>query len=164
MTARCVLLAVVLAALLPLHAVAADRYVPIEKRVSAEQLATVGLTPEQLARLNALLRDADVRDAATAAPAPPGTASDAAERTSSTQYLGLDSKTITTKVRGSVAGWSPGTVFDLDNGQQWKVLKGTVTLRHALDAPTVRLVPGIAGRWFLEVDEDQPKARVYRID
>jgi hypothetical protein len=25
-------------------------------------------------------------------------------------------------------------------------------------------VPGIAGRWFLQVDEDMPKARVYRID
>ncbi|AXK73652.1 hypothetical protein DWG18_09425 [Lysobacter sp. TY2-98] len=67
-------------------------------------------------------------------------------------------------MRGSVAGWAPGTVFELDNGQQWKVLKGTVTLRKPVDAPSVRLVPGIAGRWFLELDEDHPKARVYRID
>jgi hypothetical protein len=37
-------------------------------------------------------------------------------------------------------------------------------LRKPYDAPDILLVPGIAGRWFLQVDEDLPKARVYRID
>lgn len=30
--------------------------------------------------------------------------------------------------------------------------------------PEIVVVPGIAGRWFLQVDEDLPKTRVYRID
>jgi hypothetical protein len=64
---------------------------------------------------------------------------------------------------GEAAGWAPGTVFVLDNGQQWKVLKGSMTLRTALASPAIKVVPGIAGRWFLQVDEDLPKARVYRI-
>jgi len=25
------------------------------------------------------------------------------------------------------------------------------------------VIPGIAGRWFLQVDEDLPKARVFRL-
>jgi hypothetical protein len=61
-------------------------------------------------------------------------------------------------------GWEPGTVFALENGQQWKVLKGSMKLRAPVQAPEIVLVPGIAGRWFLQVDEDLPKARVYRID
>ncbi len=52
----------------------------------------------------------------------------------------------------------------LENGQTWKVLKGSMKLRKPLQAPEILLVPGIAGRWFLQVDEDLPKARVYRVD
>jgi len=55
-------------------------------------------------------------------------------------------------------------VFSLENGQQWKVLKGSMKLRAPMQAPEIVVVPGIAGRWFLQVDEDLPKARVYRID
>lgn len=37
-------------------------------------------------------------------------------------------------------------------------------LRKPLQAPEIVMVPGVAGRWFLQVDEDPPKARVYQID
>ena len=79
-------------------------------------------------------------------------------------FIGLDDQPIKSRVRGQVSGWEPGTVFALDNGQQWKVLKGNMKLPKTLDAPEIVVVPGIAGRWFLQVDEDMPKARVYRID
>ena len=39
-----------------------------------------------------------------------------------------------------------------------------LTLRKPLEAPEILVVPGVAGRWFLQVHEDYPKARVYRID
>ncbi len=51
-----------------------------------------------------------------------------------------------------------------ENGQQWKVLKVCMKLRKPLQAPRIVVVPGVAGRWFLQVDEDLTKARVYRID
>ena len=76
----------------------------------------------------------------------------------------MDAKPITTRLKGSVSSWEPGTEFELENGQTWKVLKGSMKLRKPLEAPEVILVPGIAGRWFLQIDEDAPKARVYRID
>jgi len=52
----------------------------------------------------------------------------------------------------------------LENGQAWKVLKGSMKLRKPFESPEIVVIPGIAGRWFLQVDEDLPKARVYRID
>jgi hypothetical protein len=149
-------------------ALAQSGYVEIERRLSAEQLREVGLTPAQLAMLNRLLRDADASDAAQAPPrpqaAPASTAVSASDaHAEQGMLIGLDDGPISARVQGEVAGWAPGTVFVLDNGQQWKVLKGSMTLRTALASPAIKVVPGIAGRWFLQVDEDLPKARVYRI-
>ncbi len=149
-------------------ALAQSGYVEIERRLSAEQLHEVGLTPTQLATLNRLLRDAGTRAAAQAparAAAMPAPGAAVADDTLAGQgmMIGLDDGPISARVQGEVAGWAPGTVFVLDNGQQWKVLKGSMTLRTALASPAIKVVPGIAGRWFLQVDEDLPKARVYRI-
>jgi hypothetical protein len=80
------------------------------------------------------------------------------------RFAGLDAGRIETRVNGTVAGWAPGTVFELATGQQWRVLKGSLTLRKPRQDPAIVLVPGVAGRWFLQVDEDLPKARVYRVD
>lgn len=141
-------------------ALAGSTYVPIEQRLSAEQRQATGidtLSPTQLQLLNQLLSE----DLAKAV---------AAEKASATalpverRLVGLDDGPILSRVKGSVSGWAPGTEFALDNGQRWKVLKGEMTLRKPLESPPIRVVPGVAGRWFLEVDEDLPKARVYRID
>ncbi len=141
-------------------AVGKSTYVPIEQRLNAEQLKATGLdslSPTQLQLLNQLLRE-DIAQAVAAEKvaltAPP------AERV----LVGLDDGPIKSRITGTVSGWAPGPEFALDNGQRWKVLKGEMTLRKPLESPAIRVVPGVAGRWFLEVDEDLPKARVYRID
>jgi hypothetical protein len=166
-------LLVLLLAAVSLAAAAQQAYVAIEKRLSADQLHETGLdqlTPEQLARLNALLRD-DAAQAQTQtiaetraliAKQPP--VERTGEQRGAMSYLGMDVERITTRLKGSISGWEPGTEFHLENGQVWKVLKGQMKLRKPMDAPEIVLVPGIAGRWFLQVDEDLPKARVYRID
>ena len=132
----------------------------LEQRLTAGQMHETGLdtlTPTQLARLNELLQQDESSESVIAK-----------ERTGAergaTSYLGLDEKPITTRLKGSISHWEPGTEFALENGQVWKVLKGHMKLRKPLDAPEIVLVPGFAGRWFLQVDEDLPKARVYRID
>ena len=154
-----------LAALLssaPLIAMAED-YVDLEQRLSAEQLRDTGLdtlSADQLKLLNSLLR-ADVVKAVEASKV------DLREERASTgtsSLIGFNDEPIRSRVKGSVAGWEPGTVFELENGQSWKVLKGSMKLRKPFEAPEIVVVPGIAGRWFLQVDEDMPKARVYRID
>ena len=136
-------------------------YVAIEQRVDPQALAQVGLTPAQLQALNRLLREADART-----PAPPVAAAPVAAPgapTPAAMFPGLDDGPIKARVTGQVDGWAPGTVFTLDNGQQWQVLKGEMTLKASRSNPEIVVVPGIAGRWFLQVDEDLPKARVFRI-
>ena len=81
-----------------------------------------------------------------------------------TAFAGAQDGPQRARLTGALEGWGPGTVFVLDNGQQWQVLKGELRLPRRLQAPEVMLVPGVMGRWFLQVDEDLPKARVYRID
>lgn len=169
-----VLAAVLLLA--PALAQADTPYVDVEKRLTADQRRATGLdtlTPDQLALLNRLLREQAEAEAATRPqPAPPAATAAAAttapaepERTHGpAQYIGLDDQPIVSRVKGAVGGWDEGTEFALENGQVWKVLKGRMELRETLQDPEIRVVPGVAGRWFLEVDEDLPKARVYRID
>lgn len=171
--------AALLCCLLPLPlAVAAQAYVPIERQLSAEQLRSIGLTPVQLEQLNRLLREARENQAAAAPTAiaatsgsasatpareAPSAARDDAGRDRSS-LVGFNDEPIHSRLKGTVAAWEPGTVFELENGQQWKVLKGHMTLKKPLDAPEIEVIPGVAGRWFLQVHEDYPKARVYRID
>jgi hypothetical protein len=147
-------------ALLSFSVRAETTYVEVEKRFTPAQMHETGLdrlTPKELESLNGLLRG-DVEAAVAAA------TESSAEARPSRSNIGLDDGPIHGRLKGRVEGWEPGTVFELENGQQWKVLKGTVKLRKALDAPDIVVVPGIAGRWFLQVEEDMPKARVYRID
>ncbi|MFD1297724.1 hypothetical protein ACFQ4Q_13915 [Lysobacter gummosus] len=170
-------------ALLSPMALAKPPYVEIEQRLTPEQLREVGLSAEQLATLNRMLREADdktappVADAApqadgqaigagapqTAGPAVVATAPPA-HRPGAGQFIGLNDEPIKSRLKHDVAGWEPGTVFELENGQQWKVLKGAMKLPKPMVKPEIVVIPGVAGRWFLQVDEDTPKARVYRID
>jgi hypothetical protein len=155
-----IVLAFALAALVAGVVVAAD-YVALEARLTPAQMHETGLdtlSPGQLARLNALLRDEEA-----AKPRP--VAAPGVEPRSRVGFAeGLADGPIKTRVVGDVASWAPGTVFTLANGQQWQVLKGEMKLRQPLRSPEVVLVPGLAGRWFLQLDEDLPKARVFRVD
>src|SRR5690349_4200313 len=141
-------------------AIAATAWVDVERRFTPEQMHATGLdtlTREQLALLNRLLREDTQAQVAAAtvearASAPVRETQTPAEQS----FLGLSEEPIRSRVVGTVAGWEPGTVFTLANGQQWKVLKGAMTLHEPLDAPEAVVAPGLAGRWFLQVDEDLP--------
>ena len=152
-----ILLALVLS---PFVALAEQVYVNIEQRLTSEQLRETGLStlsPEQLKRLNQLLNEelANVIKIEK---------SQSGDRPIPVSYIGLNDKPIKSRLKGSVSGWEVDTIFELENGQRWKVLKGRMKLRKPMQSPDIIVVPGIAGRWFLQVDEDLPKARVYRID
>ena len=144
-------------------AMAEQAYVAIEQRLTPEQRHATGLdtlTPAQLQLLNSLLREESVK----VEQAVKAEAAHAEEGKSHAWSIGLDSEPIKSRLKGPVSEWEPGTVFELENGQRWKVLKGTVKLRKTIESPEVIVIPGIAGRWFLQVDEDMPAPRVYRID
>ena len=157
-----ILLATLLACA-PCIATAGD-YVDIEQRLSAEQLRDTGLSTlstEQLKLLNRLLRD-DVAKAVEASKTQTLEGNEPGRGASS--LIGFNDEPIRSRLKGTVASWEPGTEFVLENGQTWKVLKGSMKLRKPFESPEIVVIPGIAGRWFLQVDEDLPKARVYRID
>jgi hypothetical protein len=138
-------------------AIAAKPWVDIEKRLTPEQLHATGLdglTTEQLALLNRLLRDEAAADA-----------TDASEDRADTEarqsrMIGFNDEPIVSRLQGTLSGWEPGTEFELANGQRWKVLKGHFTLRTPLDSPEVKIDPGAAGLWFFRIDDDSPGARV----
>ncbi len=141
-------------------AFAEQAYVNIEQRLTSEQLRETGLntlSPVQLERLNQLLQE----DSAKVAEIEKAQHRDQPVRDS---YIGLDDKPIKSRLTGTINGWDIDTIFELENGQKWKVLKGNMKLRKPMQSPEIIVVPGVAGRWFLQVDEDLPKARVYRID
>ena len=144
-------------------AMAEQAYVAIEQRLTPEQRHATGLdtlSPAQLQLLNSLLREESVK----VEQAVKAEAARADEGKSHAWSVGLDSEPIKSRLKGAVSEWQPGTVFELENGQRWKVLKGTVKLRKTMESPEVIVIPGIAGRWFLQVDDDMPAPRVYRID
>lgn len=153
--------AIVLALVLsPFVALAEQAYVNIEQRLTSEQLRETGLSTlssEQLKRLNQLLNEESVNFAKIEK-------SQSNDQPIPASYIGLNDKPIKSRLKGTVSGWEVNTIFELENGQRWKVLKGQMKLRKPMQSPGIIVVPGIAGRWFLQVDEDLPKARVYRID
>lgn len=141
----------------------AAEYVDIEQRLSPEQRHATGLdtlAPEQLELLNRLLRE----QAATERPPVAGVPATSAAPRPAAGLIGLEDGPIRSRVKGTVTAWAPGSEFVLENGQTWKVLKGSATLRAPLQNPEIEVIPGLAGRWFLQVDEILPKARVYRVD
>ncbi|MEO8669814.1 MAG: hypothetical protein ABI411_00790 [Tahibacter sp.] len=149
---------VLVAALTSTLAIGATPSRNIEQRLSTEQLRATGLdtlSAEQLALLNRLLREESVV-ANVAEPQRSETAATPA-------FIGLDESPVRSRLKGSISGWEPGTVFELDNGEKWKVLKGSLVLPESRQTPDIEVIAGIAGRWFLQIDENLPKARVYRI-
>lgn len=185
MTAKSLLLMLMLTvAGLSLAAQAAN--VPIEQRLSPEQMKATGLdtlSPAQLKLLNSLLNAENAVESAAPA-SPPGLATAAPAATAPSTpavpadtpvavtssspadrpMMGFNEKPIISRLKGTLTGWDEGTVFVLENGQQWKVLKGRMKLPKPMTDPPVKLVPGIVGRWFLQVSEDYPMARVYLIN
>lgn len=137
----------------------------IQDRMNAEEFKAAGLdklSPEELAHLNAWLAQKATPVAATA-PEPGMEASMPAVGSGTSPAIVGDDKPVHSRLKGSIHTWSPGTVFELENGQQWRVVKGSMKLSKPLESPEIEIAPGLMGRWFLQVDEDAPRARVERI-
>ena len=155
---RCLLLAITV--LLSLPALAGERtWVPIEQRLSAEQMQATGLdslSGEQLAMLNRLLsedRAADLK---------------AADFQRTQDESGLRPKrtaqqAVTATVPGSARAWAHGQTLKLDNGQRWRVLDADVIFAKPISDPKVTIAPGFLGSWYLRIDGVAP-IKVQRVD
>jgi len=141
-------------------AAARERYVDIEKRLSAEQMQATGLnqlSPSQLALLNDLLRD-DQKAVVQAAEA------QQAGRKSGGMFARNDEGPVAATLQGEFRGWSNGTRLTLDNGQTWQVTEGSYAPRKAEANPKVTVSPGRISGWYLQVEGHNPSAKVRRVD
>ena len=143
----------------PAHA--QRNYQPLEERLTPEQMRETGLdqlTAGQLERLNRILGEEEVvrtqaiRDEVEVQ----------AKRERGSRH-GPERELIVSKLKGEFRGWSPGTRFELENGQVWRVTDTPeyyVRIVNAVMAPAVVVSPGMVGGWYLQVEGHSPRAKV----
>lgn len=162
MHSRLLVLCASLALALPAHA-APPAYVPIEQRLSAEQMRATGLdtlSADQLRALNAILAG---EQAAVARQVEDDTVREQQRRGG---LFDRDSREpIRSAIVGSFRGWSSGDVLRLENGQRWRVIDTPpMAIRGSLENPKVTIAPGFMGAWYLQVEGHSPKAKVKPIE
>jgi len=136
-------------------AATAQSYVPIEQRLSAEQMQASGLdtlSRQQLQVLNSLLSNEQAA------------VEERVEQTARSRFAGLLERNQAEPIRGAVKGefrgWVPGNVIELEDGQRWRVTEGTLYLRRPMVSPMATVVPGMISGWYLQVDGQSPRAKV----
>lgn len=135
-------------------------YVPIEQRLTAEQMQATGLstlTGQQLGLLNQLL-DEDRAQAIQAAEVQRAQ-DDAGKREKHTP-----AQTVVATVPGQASSWTQGRMLTLDNGQRWRIVDGGVTFPRPRTDPKVTIAPGFLGAWYLRLDDGTPPIKVQRVD
>jgi hypothetical protein len=135
-------------------ALAERPYTPIEQRLSPEQMRATGLDqlqPEQLSLLNQLLSNEQASIVAQSAKA---------ERERKTEEARTP---VSSSLKGEFRGWQNGTVFELENGQRWRVLDSDFATKP-LSNPEVAISPGLFGSWYMLVEGTSVKAMVKRVD
>ena len=134
-------------------AIGETRYVPIEQRTSAEERRVAGLhklSANELAALNALL-ELQQQDLLSVAASDP-----------SADRREVPREAITARIDGPFSGWRAGSDIRLANGQVWRIIDGSLYTER-VDAPAVRIEPGLLGAWYLKVDGQTNRAKVRRI-
>jgi hypothetical protein len=144
-----------LAILAPGAALAERPYVAIEQRLSAAQMQATGLDQldaEQLSLLNQLLSEEQTSVAAESA---------AAERERKTREAETP---VASALKGEFRGWQTGTVFELENGQRWRVVDGEYYTNTRLTNPKVTVRPGLLGSWYIRIEGVPIGAKVKRVE
>lgn len=140
-------------------AAAQDDYTRIENRLDAGQMKATGLdrlSAEQLELLNTLLSE-DRKSVVKA------TRDESAKRESGSRQ-DQRREPIDTRLKGEFRGWSAGSRFELENGQQWTVTEGEYRTRKPVASPRIVITPGRISGWYMQVEGQNPQAKVRRAD
>lgn len=154
-------LCVLVLAALASTARAQDIHVPIEQRMTAEQLRDTGLerlTAAELAELNRVIREQRAEQTEIARDARFGLRRSPSE--SDAQLA--EPPRIDSAIAGEFRGWSPGTLITLANGQVWRVTEGSLQTRR-LENPRVTITRSGLGSRFLTVEGQNARAKVSRV-
>ncbi len=159
------MLAAALAFATPL--VFAQQFSSAEERMSSSDFKAAGLdklSPEELARLNAFIRNEVDRHAMQAREQ--GIREEnrtEADRMGLKNYSGERGE-IDSRVPGAFTGWQLGTTFTLENGQVWRVIQADSPLEGIrLTNPEIHITPGLFDSWNLRVAGYNKAAKVERI-
>ena len=143
---------------MPLLAAAQQRYVPIEQRLSPEQLQATGLdtlSAQQRQLLNQLLSDEQA------------VVEERVEKSARSRLAGLldrkQAEPVRAAIKGEFRGWVAGSVIELDNGQRWRVTEGELYLRKPMAHAQATITPGMVSGWYLQVEGQSPRAKVQRL-
>jgi hypothetical protein len=145
-----------IAAILACGAASAARpYQPLESRLSADQMHATGLdqlSPAQLELLNRLLREEQTTLVAETA------------AVAVRDHARLAEEPVTSTIKGDFRGWQKGTVFELANGQRWRVTDDNeYYIPRALSAPKAVVKPGVLGSWSIEIEGVRTAPKVRRV-
>jgi len=72
----------------------------------------------------------------------------------------VEYETVETALVGDFSGWSVGTLFTLSNGQRWRVVNGSYVAPKDSTPRKVRIVPGVLGSFFLEIEGIRSRPKV----
>lgn len=155
----------------------AQEFSSLEERMSHSEFTAAGLdklSPEELAALNAWLRNsveaatssaAEAAAAAVAASAPPARAERVGfERAGVLGSSDAPSET-SGRIKGTFRGWDKkGQRFELDNGQIWEVTQLDAPLLGVrLEEPLAFIEAGFSGAWYLRVEGYNSRVKVKRV-
>lgn len=134
----------------------AEQFSSLEERMSQSEFHTAGLdklTADELKALNAWLQ------------AHYGTQTKYVTQSGTPLFYPKDSERekFEAHVVGQMRGWSEHSVFDLDNGQQWKVAESGSGQCGNLDNPKVTVKPMMMGSWLMYIQGCSDSVRVERV-
>ena len=162
------------------------------KAVRPEDFSATGLgklTAEELARLDALVRDfksgaleAAKRQAAAAeAKTARAEAETRAVKAEKIEMAGqkktapgliakakvmltpgtqVEYESVESRIAGDFLGWEGHTVFTLENGQRWRVLNGTNYNTPAIAGPKVKIAPSSFGAFWMSIEGVSQRVKV----
>lgn len=162
---------------------------PFSRAVPPAEFAAAGLTkltPEEVARLDALVREYKSgalerarREAAAAesraAAAEAKAARAAAEKKDEPGFLErarvlvapgtqVDVAAVESRIAGEFRGWEVRTVLVLENGQRWQVTGGEPYVTPPIPGPAVKISPGAFGSFWMTIEGVRPRVKVTRVD
>ena len=131
------------------------------RAVRAEDFAAAGLaklSPGELARLDALVRDFKGGAPAVRADAAGGVKEKKVVRLAAgteVEYGAVESR-----IAGDFTGWEGRAVFVLENGQRWQVANGGSYYTPKLASPKVTITPAPLGGFWMAVEGVATRVRV----
>ena len=142
-----------------------QQFSSVEERMSSADFKAAGLdklSPEELAKLNAFIRNEVDRRAAQAHEAGIREQDrNDASKIGFRDYHG-DRDEIVSGIVGEFHGWDGGTSITLENGQVWRQTEPdrfVIRLDHAV----AHIKPGLMGTWFLQVEGYGSTTKVERV-